>query len=326
MNTLKYSLDTRRGKEYKHICPQCNQRTFTRYVNNSTFAHIADNVGRCDREIKCQYHYPPRTYFADHPWNQEEYRPQKDAVSKKSTIPTAENLVFCLDVKYLHKSIENEENSNFIKWLYKLIAGNPKYGKDVFEATVKKYALGGSGKIKDAVVFWQIDTHGQVRTGKIMQYNPETGKRIKDPDNPNKITWVHYILTKSKLVDENFKLQQCFFGEHLLPQFPAAIVGVFESEKTAILASILYPQMVCIATGGLQGLNKEKCKVLRGRRTIFFPDTDGYTKWKKKATAIAKEVYFAFYSVDDTLERNASEEEKKQGVDLGDYIVQELTN
>ena len=34
-----------------------------------------------------------------------------------------------------------------------------------------------------SVVFWQIDTLGKVRTGKVMNYNSETGKRS------NGITW-----------------------------------------------------------------------------------------------------------------------------------------
>ena len=30
--------------------------------------YINDDVGKCNRLDKCGYHYPPRQYFADHPW------------------------------------------------------------------------------------------------------------------------------------------------------------------------------------------------------------------------------------------------------------------
>ena len=35
-----------------------------------------------------------------------------------------------------------------------------------------------------AIIFLQLDTAGQCRTGKIMHYNPSTGKRIKDETIP----------------------------------------------------------------------------------------------------------------------------------------------
>ena len=42
-------------------------------------------------------------------------------------------------------------------------------------------------KTPGAVVFWQIDRDNNIRTGKIMEYNPETGKRS------GLINWVHAI-------------------------------------------------------------------------------------------------------------------------------------
>ena len=46
---------------------------------------------------------------------------------------------------------------------------------------MKTYHVGTARKWKNATVFWQTDISGKIRTGKIMQYNAETGKRIKEP-------------------------------------------------------------------------------------------------------------------------------------------------
>lgn len=94
--------------------------------------------------------------------------------------------------------------------------------------------VGTSKYWEGATVFWQMDYQNRVRTGKIMLYNPATGKRIKEPYNH--VTWVHSILHK-----EDYNLKQCFFGEHLLPEDKSRPVALVESEKTAIIASYYLP-------------------------------------------------------------------------------------
>ncbi len=37
-----------------------------------------------------------------------------------------------------------------------------------------------------AASFFQIDTEGRCRTGKMMMYDQETGRRVKDPDKPGR--------------------------------------------------------------------------------------------------------------------------------------------
>ena len=51
----------------KHKCPSCGQKRMVKYIFNDTGEYIADNVGRCDREINCSYHYPPKDYYKDNP-------------------------------------------------------------------------------------------------------------------------------------------------------------------------------------------------------------------------------------------------------------------
>lgn len=161
-----------------------------------------------------------------------------------------------------------------------------------------------------ATVFWQIDTRGKVRTGKIMLYSPTTGKRVKNLELP--VYWVHKALKQSE-----FELRQCLFGEHLLidKTKPVAIV---ESEKTAVIASVYLPQFIWVAVGSLTNLNAEKCSILKGRTVTLFPDLNGFDKWSSKAKELS---HLAIFTVSDLLERKATEAERKQGFDLADYLI-----
>lgn len=60
--TYRYSLDT---TSKKFICPNCNEKRFVKYVDNFTNKFLHKDVGRCDREQSCGYHYSPKQYFND---------------------------------------------------------------------------------------------------------------------------------------------------------------------------------------------------------------------------------------------------------------------
>jgi hypothetical protein len=60
------------------------------------------------------------------------------------------------------------------------------------------------------------------------------------------------------------------------------------------------------ATGSLSNLTDERCRVLKDRKVILFPNLKGYEKWKSKASEI-KSLYD--YTISDLLERKASDEE-----------------
>lgn len=78
-------------------------------------------------------------------------------------------------------------------------------GKENALQLMQHYHLGAFRHWAGATVFWQIDTRGQVRAGKIMLYDPETGKRTKKPFNH--IPWVHSLLNRP-----SYNLRQCLFG------------------------------------------------------------------------------------------------------------------
>jgi hypothetical protein len=161
------------------------------------------------------------------------------------------------------------------------------------------------------MVWWMVDASMRIRAGKVMDYNPDTGKRVKDI-NGDHITWIH------KVEDlPGYELSQCFFGEHQLKGSlkPVAIV---ESEKTAVIASVFYPNYDWLACGQLNGLNATKAAVLAGRRVVLFPDVNGYDKWAAKAKELAG---IATFTVSDFLERHATDTDRADGCDLADYLL-----
>jgi hypothetical protein len=303
MNNHRYKLEPYKGMSSRHHCPSCQHRekTFALYIDTETGEHLHPTVGRCNRESNCGNHYTPKQYFQDNNIlfdAPKEYKPRPVAPKLKP--------VSFIPVELLKASLNNEafEENNFIQFLIGL------FGVEVASELISRYFIATSKHWNGATVFWQIDQQGKIRTGKIMLYSPSTGKRIKEPYNH--IHWVHKALKMPE-----FELRQCFFGEHLLIDKikPVAIV---ESEKTAIIASIYLPQFIWLAVGSLTNLNAEKCSILKGRTVALFPDLNGLDKWSSKAKELS---HLAIFSVSDLLERKATEEERKKGLDLADYLV-----
>jgi ribosomal protein L10 len=119
----------------------------------------------------------------------------------------------------------------------------------------------------------------------------------------------------SALKISDFK--QCLFGEHLLKNNTKTI-AIVESEKTAVIASAYLPQFIWLAAGSKDGLNAEKCSVLKGRTVVLFPDLDGFEKWSSKANELS---HIAKFTVSNLLNSKATEAERKQQFDIADYLV-----
>jgi len=174
--------------------------------------------------------------------------------------------------------------------------------------TVKKW--GG------AAVYWQVDIEGNVRAGKMMGYNPKDGHRIKEP-HPQ-VSWVH-----SELKLPDFNLKQCLFGEHLLATSSATIMLV-ESEKTCLIASHFMPDFLWLATGGKNGcFNEDAMQVLRGRDVILMPDLGAIEKWIDKSKIL--EPICKSVTISDVLDQMATDEQRKAGLDISDFLLMQET-
>jgi len=154
-----------------------------------------------------------------------------------------------------------------------------------------------------------------------MQYNPDTGRRLKHESGA--IDWVHNKLKKSGTLPENFNLQQCFFGEHLLKIYPDKTVANVESEKSALIASAFFLDLVWLVAGNIHGLSPEKCHVLKNRNIILFPDLNAFEKWNEKSIQIEKQCN-CMISVSNLLEDIATSEAKAKGLDVADFMIEQL--
>lgn len=157
---------------------------------------------------------------------------------------------------------------------------------------------------------------GRCRTGKVMKYDPQTGHRIKDPDVPGRITWVHSLMKQSGQLPADWELSQCLFCEHLLLEHPGMPVALVESEKTAIICSGLMHQYLWLATGGKSCIN-DQLLVLQGRKIIAFPDIDGFKEWTEK---LAKYPQLSI-TVSPILQQNATAEDLATRIDIADWLI-----
>jgi hypothetical protein len=138
-----------------------------------------------------------------------------------------------------------------------------------------------SGYLEDATLFPYINFDNEFVTAKIVKYNTNTGKRSKAKFSNN---WFHaYKPIKKELeIKETIsKKVDCFFGEYLLP-FNNKPVVIVESEKTAIFLSLLYPEIIFLATGGLNKLKTLQYDFLANREVYVYPD-NGAKEWFKIA-------------------------------------------
>lgn len=295
--TPTFKLDNRPNKK-KYHCPACGQKTFTYYIHAGTQVPLDESTGICDRINNCCYHYTPKQFLLDNAGN-----------------PATEvNHTSFISRNYFEMSFQgfNPNNNCFYKFL------TDNFGEQVAENTCKRYHIGNSSHWKGANVFWQVDINQKVRTGKVMLYDPHTGKRVKKPFNH--ITWVHHLLQKKYLL-QNFSFQQCLFGEHLLKYETGNPVAIVESEKTAVICHVFMPEYIWLASGQANGLNVERCRVLKGRKVVLFPDLKQYDNWRGKTQDLRVSIGLNI-TISDKIEKLANPNELKEGYDLADYLIE----
>lgn len=296
----RYKLERYSGINSRYTCPNCNHKhSFVRYIDENG-RYIASHVGRCNREIKCGYHLRPREYLNS---NDIEYNNHIITNTKHNNISYIPN-------GFLYNSLRKYEYNNFVKFL------EQSFGGQKTNELIEKYFIGTSAKFNYSTVFWQIDESLKIRTGKIIKYN-ENGNRVKD-----KISYVHSVLGI-----RNFELKQCLFGLHLLRYDRERFkkICIVESEKTAIICSIFYPEYHWLASGGLNNLSYEKIKELQASRIVFIPDLGCFQIWRKKIKEIFEQLPLATYIDIINISSYATSNDIAQGYDIADLLLKGIS-
>lgn len=301
---LKYS-----GRASRRACPQCGrQRCLVPYVDADDNI-IGPEYGRCNHESSCGYvKYPPSNHSPFKESYRTDYKRQKKVQPLRILQESADVCTIPMDT--VMKTVRTNPPSDFLTFLLSI------FDADTVASAAKEYRLGVT-KSRD-VIFYQFDRKSRCRTGKVMKYDPFTGRRVKADaaGTGTPITWVHSLLKQQGELPQEWELSQCLFGEHLLERYPDKPVALVESEKTAGICACFNPDCVWLATGGKGQLN-DRVEVLAGRKVIAFPDVDGYDAWCTKA---AERPHLGII-VSDLLEKNATQEDRAAHIDIADLLI-----
>ncbi|WNI35965.1 DUF6965 family protein [Chryseobacterium sp. SG20098] len=337
----------------KFPCPECEKRSFVRYINTETREYLHKDYGRCDRESKCAYHLNPYLDGYAAMIQEEKQRAagvttvnsakQKYIYSRQRHLnsfkahPGTKTVYFDLETFKATLKPEGYEKNTFIQNLLSQI----KFPFEADEVTkvIELYRLGTitEGYRAGAVTFPFIDSEGNIRTVQVKEF---------DNDNHTKGTdFLHSILEKSyirnkipvpewlKAYAHNDKKVSCLFGEHLLKKYPFNPVALVEAPKTAVYGSLYFgfpeensQNLIWLAVYNKSSFSFDKLKVLQGREVYVFPDVskDGstFSEWETKAGKIERESPDTSFIFSDLLEKLATEEDKNKGYDLADYLIQ----
>lgn len=253
---LELVFDVKRN--HKIITPCCNKSNNDgKFVN---YKNLNEEFGYCHSCGKATM--PPSIYIDENEneyyWNDLENRFEAISVSPIHTpktepkvTPTSKQIVQkYIDESIIWKYFKVTPENNLLQYLRK------RYGDLKTEDAKETYALGTS---KDGgIIFWSINTDLKVQKAKIAYYDLN-GKRT----NKFKVPY--------KNEDGYFN---CLFGEHLIYKKDKSkkTIVLTESEKTAIIGYILFPQYIWMAYGGINGLTENKVNPLIGYNVLIVPD------------------------------------------------------
>jgi hypothetical protein len=287
MKQYKYTLDK---SSKKFICPRCDKKTFVKYLETENNIYLSDEFGRCDRESNCGYYLKPET----------EFKNTYEIVNAPKPEPSFHSL------ELVEKTVLGSYQNKFIEFIKTL------FPKEKVNEAVQNYLIGTWSSWKGTTVFWQIDKQEKVHHGKVMMYESITGKRAKNKEGKGIFSTVRSLL---KL--EDFVLNQCLFGLHLINE-KTKVVALVEAEKTAVIMSVFKPEFVWLATGSKGGFKYEFLKAIKNYKIVAFPDKSEYLTWNSKAIELNR---FGFkISVSDWLENT----DYPSGTDLADVYINEL--
>ena len=141
-------------------------------------------------------------------------------------------------------------------------------------AAVERYCIGGDSSGR--TIFPNLDQEGRCVGGSVIPYLAN-GHRDKGKGISN----IHSELIRK---DKTLPTQgdQVLFGSHLLRLYPTASVGVVESQKSAVILSIIYPNVLWLATAGMTNFNARLLAPIYDRNVVAYPDVNGVKVWTER--------------------------------------------
>jgi len=291
-------LEKYAGAKTRYTCPQCHDKLkFTRYVDEHG-QYIDENVGRCDHESSCGYHYTPKQFFLDKgighggPVNYQRPAPKVLPPPIFDYIPQATATA----------TMKSYESNTLCIWLASM------FGWEVALHLANLYRL-GTTKAGECI-YWQVGADGRISGGKIRAHNTETGKGLET-------SWAHYRMNLKGADGQKFNIAPCLFGAHLIAT--GKRIALVEGERTAIVMAHLKPELTWIATGGSHNFKPEILAALKGIPVSVFPDAGYLVEWKAKAMALNDAGYQ--FKMSTLLEKALQEGRAQKNDDFLDFIM-----
>jgi len=244
------------------VCPICKKESYFHFIRKDTNLPIGDLVGYCT-DNQCEYCCLPEEFYSYR--NQLVYRyASREVINLGQDSSSRDSLDYYISRFWVCG--KNCENNLFI--FLKTI-----FQEQDIENVFNRYFVQTSlfDKWENGCIFWRITTDGKKLAYKLIQFHkdgPREGHRNQE---------IHIL--QHSLIDNKHEQRYCLFGLHLLndPKNGDKKICIVESEKTALIASIVYPQGLWLATGSCRYLNKMNINDIPDERmkdVILFPDPD----------------------------------------------------
>lgn len=210
-------------------------------------------------------------------------------------------------IEFLYKaSFKYKDKSNFSEHLESYFTR-----KQIFDAEQKLLIFSTNDFYNRSICYPYINEKEQITGIKVMPYTKE-GNRLKNKEGNGVVNWMHSI---KKI--ENWTNNFCLFGLHQITERNENTVHIVESEKTAFIMTIVRPEFIWLASGGLTALNKRKLEPLKDLKIILHPDKGkAFEVWNQLANEWKEYKIIASRITED------NPEIQDKG-DLADYYLQE---
>lgn len=306
----------RLNSKLKTRCPSCGHaRRFSPYVLTETGRPVdTESCGRCDRVNSCGYHQTPRQWMLRHPdkapaIRKSVRRQQTDWVGRlyqhhfattATVTPPPTTTTIGDDIVRSTCAASLRRGNTLYRYVCSLF-NDIERGREAVDRVFDEYGVGTWDVWGGSPVFWLADEDGHTYDGKVMGYDPVTGKRVKTP--APRINWASSLLTRSDGLQRHVTCRP-LFGQHLLKRYPHSTLMVVESEKTALVLAVMtvlnlwddgLHLALPVATGSLTNLGADREKVFvrhcRGSlrsRILFLPDRGCYGDWLNRMTDMTR--------------------------------------
>lgn len=212
-------------------CPHCGgKKCFTLYIDTEKNNESLDTeFGRCDRENSCGYLKTPGQIGGG------QYKSEDINIIPQQFV----------DKSIVEGCLTWYKKNPFTKCLVE------KFGNNA-EQVLLKYFVGTTKTL--GTLFWTIDNNGVTHSGKVIHYIAiDSEEKLAPYRNKDKQPYYPFK------TEDGYR--PCFFGQHLVKKDSS--LWIVESEKTAILCAILWPQYTWISGGGSNGVTSGKIETLK---------------------------------------------------------------